>query len=51
MQKRNTTSIGQQENTNTQSLSKKLDEYPESRCASLERCIDLVKEGNKVFIH
>ena len=31
------------------SLGQRLDKYPESRCTSNQRCIDLVKERNSVY--
>jgi hypothetical protein len=33
-----------------QSLGQRLDKYPESRCLSIQHCIDFVKEKNSVFI-
>ena len=32
------------------SLGQRLDEYPESRCNSQQRCVDLVKGGNSVYV-
>ena len=32
------------------SLGQRLDEYPESRCNSQQRCVDLVKGGNSFYV-
>jgi len=32
------------------SLGERLDKDPESRCISQQRCIDLVKKGNSVYV-